>query len=257
MSVRLLEHSDSANMFSGKRKLTGNVMDWPYSSFVRADASAVAAPAPILSGAGTVFDPNCFYNTKYPTDESLSRALVGSYSGTALPGVSWPHDLGMMKWARAVMCYYDRDRPGPNDGSKWADRADLFFFDAAVKYFKKFNYQYQYKNADCYILKESNTAIDNERTNILQQRAANSFGTGEEGVYLQLLKDLQNNIDNTLAQLSCTEYIANTEQSQAEQSLQTQLQQATTLTSTDKTATYVVIGTIVLIVGVTGYFLLK
>lgn len=247
MSASHLEHSEHHNMFADRKK-KGH---WPYLSFVGADAATVK---PV---SGTVYDPDCYYNTLYPTDQGLSAALVNSYSGSALPGIFWPADPTMMKWARAVMCYYNRDRPGPSNGSKWADRADLFFFDAAVKYFKKFSYKYQYSNADCYVLTDMSTGIDNERASILQQRAAGSFGTGEEGVYLGILKDLQSNIDNTMASLSCTNYIATNQQQQSADLLQNQLQEAATLSGSDKTATYVVIGVIVLIIGATGYLLYK
>lgn len=249
MSAALIEHSDHHNMFSDKPK-PGNPL-WRYMSFVGADAATPLTPA------DSIYDPACYYNTKYPTDQALSTALINSYSGSALPGISWPHDPTMMKYARAVMCYYNRDRPGPSNGSKWDSRSDLFFFDAAVKYFKKFNYKYKYTNTDCYTLRDMSQGIDNERTSILQQRSAGSFGTGEEGVYLTILKDLQSNIDNASASLSCTNYINTTEQQQSADLLQNQLEKAKTLTGDDKTATYVVIGVIFLIVAATGYILYK
>lgn len=232
-------------MFSGLPKLAGE----PKIHVLAADGGTV--------GAGVLFDPQCYYNTKY-TDDALSAALKYAYSGSALPYVNWPNDMSMMKWAKAVMCYYDRDIPVRSSGKKWDDRDDLYFFDAAVKTFKKFNFQYKYTNADCYVLKESLIAIDNERTNLAQLRAANGIGTGEEGIYLSLYKDIQSNIENALARLKCSEYISNTEEQQAADSLLSQLKGAKELTGqTDKTAIYLAIGVIVLIAGVAVYFMVK
>lgn len=240
--------------------MAGTAADPVY--FEKAGSNFAFAGETTSAPVSVLFDPECYYNKKYATDEELSLALQNAYSGSALTQIlgapiTWPKDLSMMKWARAVMCNYDRDIPKKSSGSKWADRSDLFFFDAAVKYFKKFEYRWIYSNADCFILKGMTAAIDNERTNVMQLKTAGKFGTGELGHYLTVLKDLQSKIDNTYASLNCDKYIASVEQDEFADRTQQQLKGALELTKSDKTATYVIIGMVVLIVGASGYLIFK
>lgn len=204
------------------------------------------------------FNPNTKWSQKYPSDKFLSDALVNSYAGSAYTGGrDWASDLTMMKWARAVMDYYNRDVPGRTDGKHWSDRSDLFFFDAAVKYFKKFNYHYKYTVADCEMLKEQLPAIDAEVTSVYNRRAAGAFGTGEQGHFLTVLADLKQKISQSMAELNCDQYLTNQENNQILDTQFQQIQQAQSLVKSDKTGTYVVYGMIGIIVIVTVIFIIK
>lgn len=205
-----------------------------------------------------LYDPSCTYSTAYPTDTDLSKKLVWSYSGSAMQGVSWVKDLSMMKYARAVMCYYNRGVPGRNNGSKWADRADLFFFDAAVKYFQKYNYAFQYTQMDCSMLKSMLTAIDAERTNVTQLRVTGSLGTGEEGTYLGILKDLESVANNNISSLNCDVYLDQQQQQNISDQSINNFQKVNDLTkTTDNTLKYVILGMIGLVVVIALTILLK
>lgn len=157
------------------------------------------------------------------TDQGLSEWLKWSYSGSAYTqGRDWAGNLDMMPWARAVMDFYSRDIPNRSSGDKWDDRQDLFFFDAAVRYFKRFQYQKSYTEADCLVLKEMIPAIDAEIQSIYSRRAAGAFGTGEQGHYLTVLNDLRTHLLMQQAQLTCEKAIAKQEN---EEFLDTQLDQ--------------------------------
>jgi hypothetical protein len=208
--------------------------------------------------AGYYYAADSIYGSKYPTDEALRSALIYANSGGAYAGArDWVQDINMMKWARAVMDYYSRDIPGRSDGGKWADRSDLFFFDAAVKYFKKFEYRYAYNQSDCEMLKEMGPAIDAEHTNVLAERAAGAFGTGEEGHYLRILGDLQQKVNTAQAELTCDQYLTDQQNNQILNTQFQQIQQAQTLTKPDNKTTYLVYGMIGAVLLVTGILLMK
>lgn len=157
------------------------------------------------------------------TDQGLSELLKWSYSGSAYTqGRDWAGNLDMMPWARAVMDFYTRDVPNRSSGDKWEDRSDLFFFDAAVRYFKKFNYKKTYAAEDCLILKEMIPAIDAEIQSVYSRRAAGAFGTGEQGHYLTILNDMRQKILVAEAELLCDKTITKLEN---DEFLDTQLDQ--------------------------------
>ncbi len=157
------------------------------------------------------------------TDQGLSELLKWSYSGSAYTGGrDWASQLDMMPWARQVMDFYSRDVPNRSSGDKWDDRSDLFLFDAAVRYFKRFQYRKTYTEADCLILQEVIPAIDAEIQSVYSRRAAGAFGTGEQGDFLTVLNDLRTHILLQQAQLTCTKEITRLEN---EEFLDTQMEQ--------------------------------
>lgn len=146
------------------------------------------------------------------TDQGLSEWLKWSYGGSSYTqGRDWAGDLDMMPWARAVMTFYNRDVPNRSNGDKWDNRQDLFFFDTAVRYFKRFNYKPAYTEQDCLIVKEMVPAIDEEIQSIYSRRAAGAFGTGEQGHYLTILNDLRQQLLIAQAQLLCDKAITKQE----------------------------------------------
>ncbi|HEX4850552.1 MAG TPA: hypothetical protein VFV08_07095 [Puia sp.] len=201
------------------------------------------------SGMAVYFDPNAASLQKYPTDQALSTALIHSYGGSALTNVfgapiTWPKDLNMMVWARAVMDYFNRDIPVTANGSHWNDRRDLFFFDAAVNYFKKFQYRFQYTQADCDLLNQMIPALDQERESVLGRRAAGAFGDGEESQYLTVIDALKQKLATAQAQLNCANVISNESQQQVLGNQLAAVQQAQSTVQTHPFTTYLVYGVI-------------
>lgn len=193
----------------------------------------------------------------YNTDIFLSNALIAAYAGSSFAGQAWPEDLEMMKWARAVMDYYNRGIPNRADGSKWSARADLVFFAFAVNYFRKFNYRYTYTQADCQMLKEMIPAVDSEIQSVYAKRASGTFGEGEEGESVQILSDLKQHFTTWMAQLSCDQYLTNAENQDVLNTQFQQIKQAQSLTKTNNTTTYVVYGMIAAVLLVTGILLVR
>lgn len=230
-----------------------NAMDW---SIDGVGPGSVFRNATGDANSGYYYSADSIYNSKYPTDTDLRNALIYAYSGSAYHA-DWVQDINMMKWARAVMDYYSRGLPSRSDGGYWADRSDLFFFDTAVKYFKRFEYRNIYTQGDCEMLKEMGPAIDAEITSIFQRRAAGAFGTGEQGHFLTVLNDLKQKIATAMAQLTCDQYLTNQQNQDVLNTQFQQIKQAQTLTKTDKTTTYIVYGMIASVLVVTGILLMK
>lgn len=180
------------------------------------------------------------------TDQGLSELLKWSYSGSAYTqGRDWAGNQDMMPWARAVMSFYNRSVPNRSSGDKWEDRSDLFFFDAAVRYFKKFNYKKSYTAEDCLIVKEMVPAIDQEIQSVYSRRAAGAFGTGEQGHYLTVLNDLRQQLLIAQAQLLCDKAISKLENEEFLDTQLSQIKQAQSLvTKPSSTSKYLVYGLI-------------
>lgn len=223
------------------------------------DAASTTAPAgSSLTNALTMLGlqkPSADKNT----DEGLSDWLQWSYSGSAYTaGRDWADQLEMMPWARAVMNFYDRDVPNRSSGDKWEDRADLFFFDAAVRYFKRFNYKKSYSAEDCLTIKEMVPAIDQEIQSIYSRRAAGAFGTGEQGHYLTVLNDLRQQLLIAQAQLLCDKTITKLENEEFLDTQLSQIKQAQSLvTKPSSGSKYLVFGLIGVAAVITVVIVLK
>src|SRR3954468_17040425 len=70
------------------------------------------------------YAPDALNLSTYSNDELLRNDLIYAYSGNAYPQL-WPQDINMVKWARAVMDFYNRGLPGRSDGDRWANHEDL------------------------------------------------------------------------------------------------------------------------------------
>lgn len=204
--------------------------------------ATTAAEMPVaIDPTGGYWNPASPNNQKYPSDADLVKVTLASW-----PGQSWLDDPANAKYIRNALDYLGAAIPAPGgcqSGCKWASTEPYHRLLMAIKYFRQFDFKFNYGQADCINLANIITAIDNESINVQQQRVAGSLGVGETGVQIAILGDMKSKITTAMSNLNCTQYLNDLAQSSFLGTVQDQIAQSSaTEDASGQTTKYIIWG---------------
>lgn len=205
---------------------------------------------------GGYWNPNSVNNSKYPDDVQLGKAAVASW-----PAQTWLGDPSTVKYIREALDYLSAEIPAPGgcqSGCKWASTEPYHRLLMAIKYFKQFDFKYNYEKGDCVSLNNTIAAIDNESINVQQQRVAGSLGVGETAVQIAILGDMKSKITTAMSNLNCTQYLNDQAQTQFLSTVQDQIAQSSATEDKSNAATkYIIWGMLGVVVVVSLVIVFK
>lgn len=129
------------------------------------------------------------------------------------------NDINNVAKAKDVMLFYNREIPTIDHHVNLKNSfihglpivadftLDCYFFFAACKYFKQFNFPIQNLQSNCGLMKDLITVINNEKESVLQRGA-----TKWEKKEILVLNNMKTAIELQMSNLNCNLYLTQTEQ---------------------------------------------
>lgn len=149
----------------------------------------------------------------------VNELVNGSYGGG---NTRWLKDqaasffgsIDNIKWAKAVMLFYDRYQPGWDDRNNWGDQ---YFFFRAAQLFKQYSFPLPDDVSSCVKVRDFLAAMGKERENAMYKKASGDDTGGN--IDLNIINGMQSYVENININRSCTLYLTNMQQQQQVQTL--------------------------------------